>query len=66
MARADHTPWEPGTIVIPAPEIVKPNPYNGGIFAHYQLTAVAFILSQTCYKLDSRISQMSQHNAPKE
>lgn len=66
MARANHTPWEPGTIVLPAPEIVAPNPYNGGIFAHYHLTAVAFILSQTCYKLDSRISQMSQHNAPKE
>ena len=63
MARADFTPWEPGTIVLPPKEIVKPNPYHGGTYAHYQLTAVAFILSQSCYKLDSRISQLLKHNA---
>lgn len=66
MARTDHTPWEPGTIVIPAPEITEPNPYNGGIFAYYQLTAVALVLSQSCYKLDSRISQILQHSTPSE
>lgn len=63
MARANHTSWEPGTVVLLPHEIVQPNPYNGGVFAHYQLTAVAFILSQTCYKLDSRISQLLKHNA---
>ncbi|QYW06425.1 hypothetical protein uan_013 [Pseudomonas phage UAntarctica] len=56
MAKADHTPWEPGVIVLPTTEIIEPNPYNGGVFAQHQLSVVAFILNQACYKLDSRVS----------
>lgn len=61
MARANHTPWEPGTVVLLPHEIVQPNPYNGGVFSAGQLLAVWLILDKSCYRLDSQISQLLKH-----
>lgn len=64
MAKPDRTPWEPGFVVIPAEEVVEPNPYNGAVYALHQLTVVAFILSQSCYRVDSRISLILKQSQP--
>lgn len=56
MARIEHTPWEPGIIVLRHKDLAEPNPYNGGIITAQQMILIAGLLSKVCYLMDSDIS----------
>ncbi|AUM59684.1 hypothetical protein HOS55_gp082 [Pseudomonas phage PMBT3] len=56
MARANHTPWEPGIIVLRHKDLAEPNPYNDGVITAAQMILIADLLSKVCYQLDSDIS----------
>jgi hypothetical protein len=66
MARIEHTPWEPGCIVLSDEDIRGKNPYIGKCLNPIAILNMLPAIGNVCWQLDSSISQIQQDSKHSE
>lgn len=56
MARADFTPWEPGTICLSTEDLCSVNPYKACYIPPLNLLKILPEIGLMCYQTDSLIA----------